>query len=107
MANNWPGAVDRVLGAALSEFGEAVTFTPATGPALAVSGVFNNVWREIDAASGLPVSSNQPNLGIRLSDFPTPPIEGDKFLIRLATFRVVDVQEDGEGGAKCLLHKEG
>lgn len=107
MANDWPGAVDRVLGAAQTEFGENVLYTPVDGsPAFSVVGIYNNVWREVDPQSGTIVSSNQPNLGVRLSDFlGNVPIEGATFTIRSVAYKVTDVQEDGEGGAKCLLHK--
>lgn len=107
MANNWPGAVNRVLGAALTHFGEAITYAPATAPAtfVSISGIFNEVWREVEP-DGAVVSSNQPNLGIRLVDFPDgPPLPEDTFVIRGATYKAVDVQEDGEGGAKVLLHR--
>lgn len=106
MANNWPGVVDRILGAALTHFGEPVTFIPAANPAsfVLLEGVFNEVWREV-APDGAIVSSNQPNLGVRNSDFPGDlPIEGDTFIIGTRQFRVVDPQEDGEGGTKILLH---
>lgn len=107
MANNWPGAVNRVLGAALTHFGEAVTYAPAAAPAnlLPIEGIFNEVWREVEP-DGAVVSSNQPNLGVRLADFPDgPPMPEDTFVIRSTVYKAVDVQEDGEGGAKILLHK--
>src|SRR5690606_37522085 len=96
----------RVLGAANTHFGEAITYTPAAAPAnfVALEGVFNEVWRQVEP-DGAIVSTNQPNIGVRLIDFPAEkPIEGDTFLIRGRTYKVVDPQEDGEGGLKILLH---
>lgn len=109
MANNWAGAVDRLLGAALREFeAESVTFTPAGGPPIVVRGIFNNVWREVDPGTDAIISTNQPNLGIRLSDFGTrPPRDGDTVTVNGIAYRVSDPQEDGEGGCKILLHKIG
>lgn len=106
MVSNWGRAVNRLLGAAKREFGENVTYTPANrpGPSFVVDGIFNEMYQEVDQG-GVVVTSQQPNLGIRLSDFPNPPFNEDKVAIRGFMYKVIDVQPDGEGGAKLLLHQ--
>lgn len=93
-----------VLGPLQVVFGEPVTFTPAVGSPAAVTGVFDEAYREIDLAGGVAVTSEHPVLGIRLSAFPSTPKQGDHLTIRNAVYAVREVQLDGHGSAKLLLN---
>lgn len=106
-----------VMGPAVVTFGEAVTCRPvASGFGMApfaARGIFDAL-REIvemrfqdarDNYDGVPVTSQAPVLGIRLSDWPVTPKKGDEVTIRGALYRVWDVQPDGQGKADLILRK--
>ena len=102
---SWQAAVNRILGSHLRIFGEKVTYLPVVGGQLALVGIFNEIYTEVDPQSGAMVSTQQPNLGVRLADFRIKPAPNDRVNVRGATYLVRDCQEDGEGGAKLLLTK--
>jgi len=103
--SGWPGQVGRILGAALARFGEPVTFLPAGGSSSQVTGIFTAASKQVDPNTGVVVSTNEPILGVRLSDFTPLPGLGSKVIVRGITYRVMDCQEDGEGGAKLYLQR--
>ncbi|WAP69044.1 hypothetical protein OH818_01530 [Jiella pelagia] len=83
-----------------------MTYYPLEGASFTVRGVFNTVFQQVDPDTGAIVGSNQPNLGVRLTDFDKAPASGDKMEIRGKSYVVVDTQEDGEGGARLILHRD-
>lgn len=95
-----------VLGPVQGVFGEPVMFLPAIGSPLAVSGIFDEAYREVDLAGGMAVTTESPVLGIRVSDFSVLPVQGDQVTVasRSKTYVVREVQIDGHGGAKLLLN---
>lgn len=96
-----------VLGPLQSVFGEPVTFLPAFDPPFTVSGIFDEAYREVDLAGGMAVTTEHPVLGIRTSDFPTLPVQGDQLIVlsRNKTYVIREVQIDGHGSAKLLLNE--
>jgi len=102
---NWLEITDGILKASVSAFGESVTYTPRTGTSKEISGIFDNSYKRLDPQSGLIVQSVEPVLGIRLSDLDSAPGDGDSVLIRSIVYRVVEVKQDGQGGATLRLHK--
>lgn len=92
-------------------YGEDVTYIPAAGGSLVVTGIYRSAHEAVDS-EGLTVHSNQPVLDVKLEDLPAAPVSGqpgqdtvDQVTVRGNTFDVVDVQEDGEGIARLLLHR--
>lgn len=109
MAVNWDSLVNAP---ALAVYGEAVTYTPAGGPSTSpgpfpLSGVFDEAYRQIDVYSESPVSSTVPQLGVQLVTFPAgvTPLQGDRILIRGASYTVREVQPDSHGWARLLLNE--
>jgi len=96
-----------VLGPLHSVFGEPVTFLPAVGSPRAVHGIFDEAYREVDLAGGMAVTTEHPVLGIRTSDFPVLPLQGDQVNVpsRGKTYVIREVQIDGHGAAKLLLNE--
>ena len=88
-------------------FGEPVTFLPAVGLPLAVFGIFDEAYREVDLAGGMAVTTEHPVLGIRTSDFPVLPLQGDRVIVlsKGITYVIREVQVDGHGAAKLLLNE--
>jgi len=117
-----------VIGPTVAVFGQPVLYkpmvsagpvgprdsrVPATAP-FAITGVFDAEYLELAPLAigdmiGLPsqITSARPVLGIQLSQFLTPPAQGDRLTI-IETGRVYVVQEvqpDGHGGAKLPLNE--
>tara|TARA_R110002110_G_scaffold64634_5_gene178579 strand:+ start:215 stop:550 length:336 start_codon:yes stop_codon:yes gene_type:complete len=104
----WADDTDDVLAAGMDVFGDAhvVVFS---APAVVKAefgtgrGVFDAAHELVDTGGDAPVSSTGPVLGIRLSEFSTPPVSGNELTIDGAFYRINDVQPDGQGGAKLML----
>lgn len=79
-------------------FGEEVTFTPATGPEITVSGIFDKAYHRAELQGDVAVTTTAPALGCRASSFTGElPAQDDVFTIRGDDYRVVDVDADGLG----------
>ena len=100
---NWDSLV---LGPTLAQFGEAVTYTYATGAPISITGVFDEQYLGVEPADGQTVTSAMPVLGVQLSQFPARPQQGDGvFIVRTAQrFIVREVRPDGHGAAKLMLN---
>lgn len=100
---DWDSAV---LGPVMGVFGEAVRFMPATTRPTSITGVFDEAYVEVDPTGGMGVISARPVLGVRLSQFVTPPLQGDRLtIVRTGeTFIVNEVRPDGHGAAKLMLN---
>jgi hypothetical protein len=96
-----------VLGPLQGVFGQPVTHLPAVGDPQAGSGIFDEAYREVDLAGGMAVTTESPVLGIRTSEFPVLPKQGDQLIVQSVgkTFVIREVQVDGHGAAKLLLNE--
>lgn len=92
--------------AALQHLGGAVRYTPSTGPAVDVSGVFDAGFVPTVNQQQPGVVGYGPAVFLRLADLPTDP-EDDEPLITIAgvDYRVREPQKDGMGGVVLLLYK--
>lgn len=95
-------AADR---AALQYLGGPVRYAPSAGAPVDVRGVFDAVYVKADAGQA-GVMSSGPAVFLRLEDLPTDP-EDDEATITVegSTYRVREVQRDGQGGVLLLLHR--
>lgn len=95
-----------VLGPCLAQFAEAVTYTYANGFPIQIAGVFDEQYTAVDMLDGQGVTSAMPVLGVQLSQFVTPPQQGDALtIVRTSeTFLVKEVRPDGHGWAKLMLN---
>lgn len=96
-----------VLGPLQGVFGEPITYLPALGDPVPATGIFDEAYREVDLAGGMSVTTEHPVLGIRTSDFPVLPRQGDQIVVpsRSKTYVIREVQIDGQGAAKLLLNE--
>ena len=96
------------LGSCLDVLGRPVEYRPAGGAAFVARGIFTAAHEVVRLMDGdAPVSSTAPVLGVRLADFAAPPEAGDVVVVGGREYRVEDVQPDGEGGARLVLHGAG
>ncbi|MCQ8240523.1 head-tail joining protein [Rhizosaccharibacter radicis] len=108
MAIDWGGLV---LAPCVAIFGEAATHRSADGQDRAVQGIFDSGFLAVDP---LPVYGFTPAhistytacLGIRLSDFPVAPEQGDLITVRGVRYWIWDVRPDGKDGAKLMLNEQ-
>lgn len=72
-----------------------------------IQGIFDNNYESVDHASGTVVSSNVCVFSCHLEDFPdgVEPQQNDEIEIDGNSYRIIDPQEDGQGGVKLILHK--
>lgn len=89
------------------DFAEPVIWTPTTGLAVITSGIFDEIWEAVDPDTGALISSTQPRVLLMTSYLPADhkTDEGARLEARSKTFRIVDVQPDGEGTVLCYLHQ--
>ncbi|GAB7525327.1 head-tail joining protein [Paraburkholderia sp. 2C] len=96
-----------VIGPLMDVFGEPVTYMPAAGGSFSVDGVFDDAYlKEVmfeDASTG--VTEVSAVLGVRMSQFPSPPAQNDRLTVPRtgATYIVKQPRVDSHGGAKLLL----
>lgn len=96
-----------VIGPTVAVFGEAITYLPAAGGSLSITGVFDEAYSDVDLAGGTAVTTDSPVLGVQLSQFPATPAQGDQLTVmRTATTYVIrEVRPDGHGSARLLLNE--
>jgi hypothetical protein len=110
MAIDWDA---HVLAPLFAQFAEDVqpTYTPKGGTPFAIDGVFERAYQEVlidaEAAGGVGMNTVKPALGVRLAQFPDPPVQGDKVFVASVglTYVVNNVQPDGLGWAWLILNK--
>ncbi len=103
-----------VLAPCIGIFGEQPgalpVYQPANrAPAFTVAGVFDEHYRPVDplVIEGMDtshVTTFGPCLGVALSSFPSPPLQGDLVTIRGTIYRVSEVRSDGVGAARLMLN---
>lgn len=86
-------------------FGEDVTFEPQAGGSFSIVGIFNEIFEQVDPDTERVISTQNPTLGVKLSDLPSTPKKDDVLKIRGVTYRIYDSQEDGEGMSQLFLTK--
>lgn len=94
-----------------STFGEAVLYRPRSAPAFPVTGIFDDAWHPSDEVSGsfgmrpVHLVNRQAVLGVRLSEFPAAPQQGDTLSVRDQTYSVQEVRDDSHGYAHLVLNE--
>lgn len=106
-----------VIGPLMTVFGETVSYTPRSGSPLTITGVFDAEFRALTPLGGMlgrepldyggmgDTASTGPALGVQLSQFAVPPVQGDTLTVRGALYQVREVQPDSHGAARLLLNE--
>jgi hypothetical protein len=93
-------AADRLI--MLADFGETVSYTPSGGSAKNITAIFDTVYEAVEAGGSVPFAMSQPRLTLRSADVDGI-LEGDDFVIRSASYKVVIVMADGTGITEIAL----
>jgi len=103
------GLTDKLLGIATRVFNDdddkSVIYESQRGGRTKIFAVFDNQFEAVDPDTERTITSLNPVIGIRLRDLPQKPLEHDIVISRNIKYKVVDIQEDGLGGASLFLHK--
>lgn len=102
---SWLEQTGAVLDSCMGAFGEDIEYTPSGGSPVSTVGIFDNEYQAIDPNTGAIVTSTGPILGVKNENLPQAPREEDTVAVRGQQYRVIQVQTDGQGGSKLLLHK--
>ena len=92
-----------VLAPAHAAFGEPVTYAPASGPSLALAGVFTDRYTQTSFQDGAEIASVRTALNVRASLFTTAPAKGDLVTVRGIQYVVNEVEPDGLGDIRFYL----
>lgn len=106
-----------VLAPAMATFARPISVTPAASQPAAPAYRARGVWsvRNVDIQGQDGIYSGQVRtLGVRLSEFAIPPVQGDRVdlpavlsLPAEATHTIEDVDDDGQGGAVWTMKQIG
>ncbi len=89
-------------------FGESLLYQPTSGaPAFTIQGVFTDAYkRPFEGADGEPGwTTTAPSVGVRVADFPVPPVKDD-VIVRLSNgnrYLLFDKRSDGVGWLNIIL----
>jgi len=97
--------VNNLLKSATKAFGELVEYYPSIGGTYEIRAIFDNEYEAMDSESEQLISSNLPVLGVNLNDLDFEIKVGDTVLVRNLIFKIYDVREDGQGGARLYIHR--
>lgn len=89
---------ENLLNSAMNQIGEDIVYKPSKGGSFPVRGIFDSSYKLIDSETGGVISGNHAKLGLKNSDLPFEVLEEDRFIVNGRTFKVKDIQEDGQGG---------
>ena len=85
----------------LSAFGREITYSLQAAEPVTVKGVLQEGHRREDTAPGV-----YALLFLRLADLVQPPERGDEVVIDAATYKVFEIEADGQGGITLALRLE-
>ncbi|WP_322080164.1 head-tail joining protein [Burkholderia cenocepacia] len=109
---DWDDDVDaKILGPLQKVFGTAIMYQSAFSAPFPITGIYDKAFFGVDPATGESVVTNQPTVGVQLSQFAgrENPLQGDQLMI-LRTGEVWEVREvhpDGHGAARLMLNVPG
>jgi hypothetical protein len=84
-------------------FGESIRYKCSGLTEITIDAIVDYETQTIDPNTGAVVVSNQPMIGVKDSDLPTRPGEGDTCFVRGVEYRVIDRVEDGQAGTRLRL----
>lgn len=105
--SNWKNLTSGLLSRCVDTFGQTATYIPKGGePEFEVDGIFDRPFLNVEIGQDNSHQSTAPTFGVKALDMETDPQDGDQIIIDGITFNVFEVQEDGQGHIKLLLHED-
>lgn len=88
----------------LNDFGIQATYTPSGGSSVAITGIFDKAYREVNGGE-VDFSLYEPEFMCRTSDVPSA-VEGDVIVCEGITYTVIVVMSDGTGMTTMSLEAQ-
>jgi hypothetical protein len=107
---DWDDIVDgKILGPLMAQFGTAITYMPADGGSFQITGAYDKAFFGVDPVTGSTVVTQQPTVGIQVSQFPVEPQQHDTLMINKTgeQWLVREAHLDGHGGGRLMLNVPG
>jgi hypothetical protein len=104
---DWDDIVDgKILGPLMAQFGTAITYMPVDGGSFQITGAYDKAFFGVDPVTGSTVVTQQPTVGIQVSQFPVEPQQYDTLMINKTgeQWQVREVHLDGHGGGRLMLN---
>ena len=101
---SWRSLADGVIDAAKSTFGQEVIYTPSDGDPVTITGIFNDIFEVVEQGTAQ-IMSSKPSLGIKKSDLEVEPRMDDNVQIGAKTYKVSEIQRDGESSINLFLNE--
>ncbi len=100
-------AADRAVFLSTDDFGISATYTPASGSAVSLSGLFDSGYEEVDLPGAIDVSLalSRSRLVVRTADLPSGAADGDEVTVSGTDYTVKIVAGDGEGITELIMVK--
>ena len=98
-------ATDLTASFTTDEWAEDIVYTPAVGDAVTIPAIWDESYEEVDPDTGAAIQSGQPRATVRSDDLSgIVPGPDDRITRNSETFRVVEVQPNGQGVTGIYLH---
>ncbi|MCW5982433.1 MAG: hypothetical protein KIT09_30380 [Bryobacteraceae bacterium] len=94
----WDSLVDALNTGVLGAFGREVTYQPESGGSFPVRAVLREGREPEDNSPG-----TYALLFVRLADLPQAPKRGDAVIIDGSTYKVFEIEADGQGGVTLAV----
>lgn len=97
---------DAAILAARNEFGSTVVYTPAAGGGpYTLTAILDRPYQStVISPAEVELAGRGPVLDLRLADLAVEPLQGDALTVDGGSYTVEEVEPDGRGGVKLLLH---
>ena len=99
---DWALIAGQVQGAVLEHLGRDVVYTPQSGQPVTIRAVYRGPHEAV-SFDPMQISTTLPELFVRLADLPPGSRKGDNVALDTDTYRVTDIEPDGEGGALVCI----
>ncbi len=94
-----------MLGTLKRSLGEEMEYRYKRGGSTDITAIWNRQHTTVDPDTEVVVSTNDPNIGVQLKDLRAYPVENDEVHFNGDKYKVVDVEDDGQGAAQLMLYK--
>ena len=101
----WLDIATRIQTAGQTVFGEAVTFTPTAGSAETVTGIFDAEHAYQELIGEAVIETTRPAVIVRVAALSQEPVREDSISVRSTTYKVIEIQPDGQGDLELILEK--
>lgn len=86
-------------------WGETTVFRPNLGTQETINAVFDSAHEMVTLSDGIPISSMRPVVDYTTADLTVQPAVGEQITVGGITYKITDLQPDGDGMVKAILLK--